>query len=318
MHNSTDCQKSHDNLNEHGQCDDCREWVNAKPTPHRHYETARRAYTWTSFSPEKRANSECAYFDQIMHEFAESPQAQEKFERLFLLSLSAKSRCASSMITGPARFPVEKQRRASEREHKISGEMVAYIDRVRKAKTQEAYYAAHPEARPVMAGDADAVERLKEKLATLEKIQAQMVATNKIIRKKPVDRAALVVVLGNEERADAVLKPDCFGGIGFASFKLTNNNAKIKATRERISELEKRKATTPKDITVGGVRIVENTEAMRLQVFFDGKPAPAMIALLKSHAFKWAPSVMAWQRQLTNNAVYSFNHWILPELKKEA
>jgi hypothetical protein len=42
------------------------------------------------------------------------------------------------------------------------------------------------------------------------------------------------------------------------------------------------------------------------------------IALLKSHAFKWSPSNMVWQRQLTNNAIYAFNHWILPELKKEA
>ncbi len=282
---------------------------------HKHYEAASRAHAWTSFHPDKRAASECAYFDEIMQEFAGNEQVQAKFERLFMLSLAAKSRCASSMITGPARFPVDKQRRASEREHKISGEMIAYIDRVRKAIAQEAYYQEHPEARPILSGDDNAVDRLREKLATLEKIQAQMVATNKIIRKQPVDRAALVAVLGNEERADAVLKPDCFGGLGFASFKLTNNNAKIKATRERIEELTKRKETTPKDLTINGVRVLENTEAMRLQLFFDGKPAATMIALLKSHAFKWSPSNMAWQRQLTNNAIYSFNHWILPVLK---
>ncbi len=127
-----------------------------------------------------------------------------------------------------------------------------------------------------------------------------------------------MAVLGNEERADAVLKPDCFGNLGFASFKLTNNNAKIKATKERIEELTKRKETAPKDLTINGVRVLENTEVMRLQLFFDGKPAPDMIALLKKQAFKWSPSNMAWQRQLTNNAVYSFNHWILPALKAES
>lgn len=282
---------------------------------HKHYETAKRAHAWTSFYPEKRATSECAYFNEIMREFSDKPEVQAKFERLFLLSLAAKSRCASAMITGPARFPVEKQRRASEREHKISGEMTAYIDRVRAAIKKEAYYAAHPEARPILSADGDAIDRLREKLATLEKTQAQMVACNKIIRKQPIDRAALVAILGNEERAEAVLKPDCFGNLGFAPYSLTNNNAKIKATRERIAELEKRKATTPQEITINGVRVLENTEAMRLQLFFEGKPAREIIDLLKSHAFKWSPRNMAWQRQLTNNAIYSFKTFIKPKLE---
>lgn len=282
---------------------------------HKHYETARRAHNWTSFNPEKRAESECAYFNEICAEFKDSPEVLAKFERLFLLSLAAKSRCASSMITGPARFPVERQRKASEREHKITSEMLAYIDRVRKAIKQEAYYAAHPEARPVMFGDADAIERLRDKLAALVKAQETMVAVNKIVRKQPIDKAALVALLGSDEKAEAILKPDCFGGIGFATFSLNNNRAEIKRVEGRIAEIEKRKATTPKDITINGVRVLENTEAMRLQLFFDGKPEQSIIAALKSHAFKWSPRNMAWQRQLTNNAIYSFNHFILPILK---
>jgi hypothetical protein len=282
---------------------------------HKHYEAAKRAHAWTSFSPDKRAISECQYFDEICTEFADKPEVVAKFERLFLLSLSAKSRCASSMITGPARFPVEKQRKASEREHKITNEMISYIDRVRKAITQETYYAAHPEARPIMSGDENAIDRLKVKLASLEKAQETMKAVNKIVRKQPVDMAALAALLGNEERAAEILKPDCFGGIGFASFSLTNNNASIKQVKERIADIEKRKATTPKDLVINGVRVLENTEAMRLQLFFEGKPANEIISLLKSNGFKWAPSVMAWQRQLTNNAVYSFNHFVLPVLK---
>ena len=279
---------------------------------HKHYEAARRAYAWTSFHPEKRAISECAYFDEVCAEFAQTPEVVAKFERLFLLSLAAKSRCASSAITGPARFPVEKQRRASEREHKITSEMLAYIDRVRKAIKQEVYYAAHPEARPVMSGDSDAIERLQAKLATLQANQDKMILANKLIRKGDhVALQALLPAMPLEE----ILNPDCFGGLGFASFKLTNNNAKIKATRERIEELTKRKETTPKDITINGVRVLENTEAMRLQLFFDGKPAKDIITKLKSHGFKWSPSNMAWQRQLTNNAIYAFNNSILPVLK---
>ena len=282
---------------------------------HKHYETARRAHNWTSFNPEKRALSECAYFDEICEEFKDSPEVVAKFERLFLLSLAAKSRCASSMITGPARFPVERQQRASEREHKISSDMLAYIDRVRAAIKQEAYYAANPEARPVMSGDPDAIERLRAKLATLQANQDKMVLANKLIRKG--DHAALKALLPSMT-LEEILKPDCFGGIGFATFTLSNNRASIKQVEGRIKEIENRKATTPKDLTINGVRCVENTEAMRLQLFFDGKPEREIITLLKSHGFKWAPSQMAWQRQLTNNAIYSFNNFVLPMLKGAA
>ena len=142
-----------------------------------------------------------------------------------------------------------------------------------------------------------------------------MLFRSKIIRKQPVDLVALAAITGSEKSAESLLKPDYCGRIGFAPFELTNNNAKIKATRERIVELEKRKATTPQELTINGVRVLENTEAMRLQLFFNGKPAPDVIALLKSHAFKWSPSNMAWQRQLTSNAIYSFKTWIKPALK---
>ncbi len=279
---------------------------------HKHYETARRAYNWTSFRPESRAESECKFFDDIMLEFSDNPTVQAKFERLFLLSLAAKSRCMSSMITGPARFPTAKAERANDRENKISGEMLAYLDRVRKAIKQEAYYAAHPEARPVMSGDSDAIERLQAKLAGLVKAQETMVAANKLIRKG--DKEALKALLPNSD-IEKLFKPDFCGRTGFPDFSLSNNRANIKQVQGRIEEITKRKETVAKDIVVNGVRVLENTEAMRLQLFFDGKPAAETIKLLKSHAFKWSPSNMAWQRQLTNNAIYAFNNSILPVLK---
>lgn len=275
---------------------------------HKHYEAAKRAHYWTSFHPDKRAESECKFFDEICSEFADMPEVVAKFERLFLLSLAAKSRCASSMITGPAKFPVAKQEKASARERKISDEMIAYIERVRKAKNK-------PESTVISSNDENAIDKLKAKLEALTKAQETMVQANKLIRKS--DNAGLVALLG-EERAAEVLKPDCFGGIGFADFELRNNNAKIKQVEGRIKEIESRKATAPKDFMIGNVRCVENTEAMRLQLFFEGKPAGNIITTLKSHGFKWAPSVMAWQRQLTNNAVWSFNHYVAPALKMEA
>ena len=40
-------------------------------------------------------------------------------------------------------------------------------------------------------------------------------------------------------------------------------------------------------------------------LFFDEKPTEQQRAQLKANGFKWAPSQDAWQRQLTDNAIYS-------------
>ena len=53
------------------------------------------------------------------------------------------------------------------------------------------------------------------------------------------------------------------------------------------------------------VKVIENTEIMRLQLVFDGKPSDDVRAALKKHGFRWSPKNEAWQRQLTDNARYA-------------
>lgn len=54
-------------------------------------------------------------------------------------------------------------------------------------------------------------------------------------------------------------------------------------------------------------KVVENTEIMRLQIIFDGKPEPEVRSILKKNGFRWSPKNSCWQRQLTNNARYSLD-----------
>lgn len=57
---------------------------------HKYYQAAYRAYYNTSFSPEKRAESECNFFEEIKREFSEiqaTEQEQSKFEKLFMINL---------------------------------------------------------------------------------------------------------------------------------------------------------------------------------------------------------------------------------------
>jgi len=286
-------------------------------TKHKHYDLTYRAHYNTSFTPEKRADGACSGFDADIATLTEKGVPADKiakYEALWMKWMTAKGRCASSMITGPANFPVARNEKANNAERNAAEECIEYFNSLVAYADKEAFYAANPNARPVMAGDADAIDRLKAKHAATVKAQETMKAVNAAIRKN--DRAAIVALLGSEEKAEEILKPDCFGGIGFASFSLNNNRAEIKRLEDRINEIEKRKATTPKEIMVNGVRVVENPDAMRLQIFFDGKPAADIIALMKSNAFKWAPSIGAWQRQLTNNAIYIFNREVLPRLKE--
>jgi len=285
------------------------------------YELARRAHYHTSFSPDKRASAFVEGHAKDIETLRGLNIPEDKIKRYEDLTrrwLQVKSRCISSMITGPANFPVKRAEKANRAEHTASQACLDYYNKIVNYAKKEAYYAQHPEARPIMSGDGDASARLKDKLAALIAEQERMKLINKAHRayiKNPesLDKSGL------DDSAKQIIKrykpAYSWEPNPFAPFELTNNNAKIKQTQERIKELENRKATTPKDITINGVRVLENTDAMRLQLFFDGKPSAEIIKLLKSHAFKWAPSVQAWQRQLTNNAVYSFNHFILPVLK---
>ena len=63
-------------------------------------------------------------------------------------------------------------------------------------------------------------------------------------------------------------------------------------------------------------KVIENTELMRIQIVFDGKPNEAIRNTLKANGFRWAPSQGAWQRQLTSNGKYALRR-VIEELGAE-
>jgi hypothetical protein len=220
------------------------------------------------------------------------------------------------MITGPAKFNVEKNRRANERERKVGDELLAYIERIRKAIDKQ----NNPEkyaSDAIRSDDENAINKLKEKLAKLQKAQEQMKACNKIIKDKKNNKIErLAEILGTKEKAEELLKPDFCGRFGFSSYTLTNNNSAIKAAELRIKQLESQAQQETKEFTIAGVKVVQNAEEMRLQFFFDGKPARKVIDLMKKHGFKWSPTNSCWQRLWNGNAIYSVKNYIKPELEK--
>lgn len=144
----------------------------------------------------------------------------------------------------------------------------------------------------ISSDDPDAIDKLREKLAKAEELQAAMKARNAEWRKA-----------GNKagRQSDGTwVEPPC------APYQLTNNNANIKRMKDRIAQLER--AAEAEDVTIeyqGVCTYKENTDENRVQFLFDGKPSAEVRQILKSHGFRWSRFNMAWQRHLNNAGRYS-------------
>jgi hypothetical protein len=189
----------------------------------------------------------------------------------------------------------KRHRRMIERMHRYNDHS---IEEYRKAQYYERRAANAEGNNSISSDDPDAVQKLREKLAELEKLQETMREANKIYRKgnTPENIAALVALGLSEHSARNGFEPDFCGRIGFADYQLTNNNANIRRIKERIAHLERSNAKPTEETEEKGIRFVDNTEANRYQIFFPGKPKEEIRSLLKHRGFRWSPTAGAWQR----------------------
>lgn len=174
-------------------------------------------------------------------------------------------------------------------------------------KTQETanYYSNKAETiesnRAIFSDDPQALEKLREKLSGIEAAQAYMKAANKYIRKG--DKAGfLTLPHATEERWQELTTPSLMNRIGFPSYAFQNNNAEIRRVKQRIAYLESLTHQETAEQVINGVRVVENVEANRVQLFFDDIPSEEVRRKLKSNGFRWSPTIRAWQRHLNPGA----------------
>lgn len=153
----------------------------------------------------------------------------------------------------------------------------------------------------ISADDPEAIAKLKAKAAALEEQIANENAWNKAIR------AGRFEELPEKVAAEAKAMIDRWPYMARKFFHVENRRAKLKAARDRIAILERAAARAPAAPIEreDGVRVVENAEANRVQVFFPGKPDADVRAIMKGRGFRWAPSEGAWQRQLNNAGIYA-------------
>ncbi len=164
----------------------------------------------------------------------------------------------------------------------------------------------------IASDDANAIEKLKDKLSGLESAQERMKAINKIIRSSHMSETDKIEYMVeshklSEKKAKELLAGDFAGRIGFASYQLSNNNAVIRQTRERIDELEKLHNQEPLSGQgeIEGLKWSLYEEDGRIKFSFDDIPNEELRRTLKSNGFKWSRYSKAWVRKLTANAVIS-------------
>lgn len=209
--------------------------------------------------------------------------------------------CPSVMISGTGNFPVKKKERQVAA-WKRNYEFYEYVQGILE-KIKNILYGKEI----IKSDDENAVEKLEKKLAGLKENQEKMKAANKAIRMKDTEKGdAALRKLGYTDRQIAELrKPDFCGRVGYPSYALANNNQNIHRVEGRLKALKAAKEQENSESNNKYFRSVENTEIMRLQLFFDGKPDSDIRDILKKNGFRWSPRNKCWQRQLTNNARYA-------------
>ena len=288
-------------------------------------ELARRAYYWTSFDPDKRAESEIRdYVNALKSDYetlkalAKTPEDIDKLNEMFAKYragyksrvekyLSAHSKVASSAVTGPARFNSAKNETKANNAHNAMTEMIDYREKMNKVITKE----LNPIASGVISGKTDdQLTQLNKKLEELKALQEKMKSANKIIKSGKNVNERLVSELGmTKEEVDELMKPDFTGTSGYPSFKLTNNNAKIKQTEARIANLtkkqEKFQESGNKEYSFDKGKVIFNYEENRLQIIYDSIPIAGERQILKKNGFRWSPKNKLWQRILGKSAIDS-------------
>lgn len=218
--------------------------------------------------------------------------------------------CPSVMISGSGNFPVkkkEKQVKAWEKNH----EYYNYCQSIR-GKLNNLLYCKEV----IKSDDENAIEALEEKIEALKESHENMKEINRYYRKNHTLEGCDLLTEKQLQKLQGSMNQYSYDRAPYPGWALQNNLANIKRCQQRVDELKKTKEKGTSEVDYGDFKVIENTELMRIQIVFDGKPEEAIRSILKENGFRWAPSQGAWQRQLTKNGQYALKRTI-ERLKEE-
>ena len=211
------------------------------------------------------------------------------------------ARVPSILIAGGSNFPTrkkEKQNAARDSNYREWQDIQGLLDKIRSTGMGG-----------ISADDPQAVQKLEKKLENLEKSQETMKAVNAYYRKhKTLDGCPHLPPEELEKLKADMASSWHLEDKPFATWALSNNSAEIRRVKDRIKSLSQQKEIGFVGWEFDGGKVEANTEANRLQIFFEDKPDEATREALKSNGFRWSPKAGAWQRQLTSNAYYAADY----------
>ncbi|MCH8178148.1 MAG: hypothetical protein IIC09_08135, partial [Proteobacteria bacterium] len=281
------------------------------------------AFHATSFSPEKRETSWSRdYVTSMVNAWEEvegkinddnRDRVTEQFERLkegYAKRLneyfSSQSRVMSSMITGPANFPLARNQKRMDAADKKLNDAFAWLKKGTNRLNKSVLA-------PVDATQKVQLAEAQAKLKQREDQQVRMKAINAAHKKFLKDPGSLDKTDLTDEDKDWVRRYEpkySWEPHPLAPYQVTNNNAEIRRLKLRVKMLEgkaeKAESAQPGDNSYQfeGGTVELNYEDDRLRILFDEKPDADMRQQLKSHGFRWSPKAGAWQRKITPAAVY--------------
>lgn len=261
-------------------------------------ETARRAFNWSSFDADKRGDKAISDYQALLDEdLKEVPQEEQEryvdnFHKYLLNWLSAQSRCANCMVTGPANFNVSRNEKANKSEMNRYNEFKEWRERALSAIKRK----AEQEYQNSLTDE----QKLEQKWDVV-KIEIDTVFITQLLYGK-LERIALkgevelmqksidYVRELNAQRSKPIFTER------HKFFKL------IELAEQWRNKIEQKNNRESSELDFEGGKVVKNFAEDRLQIIFDSKPDYATILNLKKNGFRWSPSFGAWQRQLTANA----------------
>lgn len=281
-------------------------------------ELALRAHYWTSHSPHRRGEQLLKEVQELLNsdiELIKEATDQEKqryietFKVKFRALLIAKSNCMSSMITGPANFPVRKAEKANNREHALSEEFYTTFRTKAQSRIQKNIESRKPKAQKVNEAWVKLEKSILSSVATIRAydegidkrwtralfVSSIVGSVERLANKGEVELVELATKLISDQN-NLQKKPIISPRNKFFKFIEVANQVK-----ESIADKENKEDLIHK---YDGFQVVISYADDRIRIVHDEKPSREVIQTIKSHGFRWSPRNTAWQRQLTNNAMY--------------
>ena len=255
------------------------------------------------------------------------PREEERIQRLLdwyikclANNINARNRntasCPSVLIAGASNFPVRKKEKQNQRDDKLMAEynhIMQIPDKIRSIGLNTTIYS----------DEEDAIEQLEAKVEKCRKTLESMKAQNAYYRKHGTMKGFGDFTDEYTDRFDREIESRySYERKPFRDWELTSVREKMKAAEKRVEKLKSiKKSAENQDANeytaINGIKVVENAEIMRLQLFFDEKPNEDTRSLLKRNGFRFSPSNgNAWQRNLNDNSKAVLNG-IMEELKSK-